>query len=142
MKDAEPSVDATDRDEDGAGLASGLRALLVGLFRLVMVEARLCGYTALAMIGLCVATALLAVASWLFAGAALVMALAGLPAFSLAGALLTVALSHLGLAVLIFCRLRRIARDLTFRESRASVHQIASRLRSPMDHPTQRARQE
>lgn len=101
-----------------------LKTMSADMVRLVVVEARLFGHTVLAMIGLTVTVALLLAGGWLFAGAALAMLLAGLQAFSLAGALLTVALVHLVLAGLAFWRLRYITRDLTFRESRASVNSL------------------
>lgn len=124
-------MNEADSPRDAAGGSDGiwrithiLRTISSDMVRLVVVEARLFGHTVLAMIGLTVIMALLLAGGWLFAGAALAMLLASLQAFSLAGALLTVALAHLVFAGLTFWRLRYITRDLTFRESRASVNSL------------------
>lgn len=127
-----------DHDPDGDDEPIGditeiLKALVADLARVVVVETRLFGHTVLAMIGLTVAIALLLVAGWLFAGAALVVALANLQAFNLMGALLVVTLGHLVLATLAFWRLRHITRDLTFRESRASVNSLLAQTRALVD---------
>lgn len=129
-----------DRADDTAAGIEGIReipravkAISADMIRLVVVEARLFGRTALTMIGLTVAIALLLAGGWLFTGAALVMALASLHAFSAAGALLTVALVHVAVAALAFWRLRHITRDLTFRESRASVSSLLTQARSSDD---------
>ncbi len=127
----------SSQDAGGGGRSDGiqyitriLKIMSADMVRLVLVEARLFGHTALKMIGLTVVTAMLLVSSWLFVGAALVMTLASLQAFSLTGALLTVALAHLVLAALAFWRLRHIARDLKFSESRASVNSLLNHARS------------
>ncbi|MGM0671336.1 MAG: hypothetical protein ACQETY_04335 [Pseudomonadota bacterium] len=120
-----------DGDNEHTGdITTILKALLADLARVVAVETRLFGHTVLAMLGLTVAIALLLVAGWLFAGAALVVALASLQAFNLMGALLIVTLAHLVLAALAFWRLRHITRDLTFRESRASVNSLLAHAKS------------
>ncbi|PWG65851.1 hypothetical protein [Sediminicurvatus halobius] len=133
MTEAERSEDAAADGDGLRDIAGAVKALSADMARLVLVEAQLFGHTALAMIGLAVAIALLLVGAWLFSGAALVVALTGLQAFSATGALLTVALAHLALAGLALWRLRHITRDLTFRESRASVNGLLARARSPGD---------
>lgn len=132
--------DESDPSRDAAGDSNGIRditrmlkAISADMVHLSVVEARLFGHTALAMIGLTVVIALLLVGGWLFTGTALVVALADLQAFSLTGALLTVALTHVVLAALAFWRLRHIARDLTFRESRAAINTLLTRGRSLVD---------
>ncbi|WP_029681339.1 hypothetical protein [Thioalkalivibrio sp. ALR17-21] len=124
-------------NEDSQDITSLLKTVFADLARVVAVESRLFGYTLLVMLGLVVAIALLLVASWLFAGAALVVALANLQAFSLMGALLAVTLAHLVLAGLTFWRLHHITRDLTFRESRASVNSLLAHAKSVGDAPDQ-----
>jgi hypothetical protein len=133
MKETDPTRDAADRTDSIRDTTRILKTLSADMIRLVMVEARLFGHTALAMIGLTVLIALLLVSSWLFAGAALVIMLAGLQAFNLTGALLTVALAHVALAALAFWRLRYITRDLAFRQSRASVNSLLTHARSFVD---------
>ncbi|TDY01754.1 hypothetical protein [Thiohalophilus thiocyanatoxydans] len=142
MKETDPSRDEAD-EHDGIGdIIRLLKALSADMVRLVLVEARLFGHTALVMIGLTVLMALLLVTSWLLIGAALVMTLASLQAFSLTGALLTVALAHLVLVALLFWRLRYMTRDLTFRESRASVNNLFTHARSIVDPAGQRPEDE
>ena len=134
MKKVDPFEEDPANESDGIGnITRVLRALSADMVRVVTVEAQLFGHTALTMIVLSLVIALLLVGGWLFAGAALVMALASLQAFSLTGALLTVALAHLVLAALAFWRLRHITRDLTFRESRASVNSVLTHARSLVD---------
>lgn len=133
MKEADPSQDAAKVTDDIRDITHILKTVSADMARLVMVEARLFGYTVLSMIGLTLVAALLLVCSWLFIGAALVIALADLQAFSLTGALLTVALAHLALAALAIWRLRYISRDLTFRESRASVNSLINPTQSQAD---------
>lgn len=133
MKEAETLQDAANASGDIRDITQILKAMAADIVRLVGVEARLFGHTVLAMIGLAAVMALLLVSSWLFIGAALAVALASLQAFSLTGALLTVALTQLVLAALIFWRLRHITRDLTFRQSRASVNSLLSHARPPAD---------
>jgi len=128
-----PSRDAAGGSDDTRDIVSILKSMSADMVRLVVVEARLFGHTALTMIGLTVVMTMLLVSSWLFIGAALAMALASLQAFSLTSALLTVALAHLGLAALAFWRLRYITRDLKFRESRASVNSLLDHARSLVD---------
>lgn len=142
MKEADLSHDLADGSTDAIrDISHLLKTISADMLRVVGLEARLFGHTVLAMIGLTVVIALLLVAGWLFAGAAVVMALAGLQVFSLAGALLTVALGHLALAALAFWRLRYITRDLTFRESRASVNSLLTHARSTVG-PAEQAPQE
>lgn len=124
MKDNNPTQNATEVNDGIRDTTGMLKNLSADMARLVLVEARLFGHTLLAMLGLTLVIALLLVSSWLFIGAALVVALASLQAFSLTGALLTVALLHLLLAALAMWRLRYITRDLTFRQSRASIHRL------------------
>jgi hypothetical protein len=138
MKEADTSQDAVGEIDGIRDFAHILKTMSADMVRLVAVEARLFGHTALAMIGLTLVVALLLVGSWLFIGAALAMALASLQAFSLTGALLTVALAHLVLAALAFWRLRYITRDLTFRESRASVNSLLTHARSLGDDAVRR----
>lgn len=133
MKEADPFQDTAKVTDDIRDITRILKTVSADMVRLVMVEARLFGHTVLAMIGLTLVAALLLVCSWLFIGAALVIALASLQAFSLTGALLTVAMAHLVLAALAFWRLRYITRDLTFRESRASVNSLINPTRSQAD---------
>lgn len=130
MKESDCGQGDQDPVAEGGDITHSLKAMSADMVRLVLVESRLFGLTALAMIGLSLVMALLLVSSWLFVGAALVMALASLQAFNLMGALLTVALAHLLLAALAFWRLRHIAGDLGFRESRASVNGLLGRARS------------
>jgi len=141
MTETDPSRDDADQGDGIRDITRILKSLSADMVRLVVLEARLFGHTALAMIGLTVVMALLLVSSWLLIGAALVMALASLQAFSLTGALLTVALAHLVLAALVFWRLRYITRDLTFRESRASVNSLLTQARSLVDAAGQRPRE-
>lgn len=142
MKDTDSSRDEADENDGTRGITRILKALSADIVHLVLVEARLFGHTALVMVGLTVVMALLLVSSWLFIGAALVNMLASLQAFSLTGALLTVALAHLVLAALIFWRLRYMIRDLTFRESRASVNSMLAHARSLLDAAGQGQRPE
>lgn len=133
MREAESSQDPDGGSNDILGIAHILKAMSADMVRLVVVEARLCGHTALAMIGLTLVIALLLVGGWLFTGAALVVALTSLQTFSLPGAMLTVALAHLVFAALAFWRLRYIRRDLAFRESRASVNNLLNNVQSLVD---------
>lgn len=133
MKEDDFTRKEGDASEEVSGIPQALKTLSADMLRVVMVEARLFGHTVLAMIGLAVMIALLLVGGWLFAGAALVMALSSLQLFSLTGAILTVALVHLLLAALALWRLRYIARDLTFRESRASVNSLRIHARAVGD---------
>ncbi|WP_019627367.1 hypothetical protein [Thioalkalivibrio sp. AKL10] len=133
MKETDPSQDEDGGHDRSQDITQILKTLAADIARLLAVEARLFGHTVLMMIGLTVMIALLLVGGWLFAGASLVVALASLQAFSLTGALLTVTLAHLVLAALAFWRLRHITRDLTFRESRASVNSLLVQARSLVD---------
>lgn len=133
MKEGDSSQDADGGSNDILGIAHILKNMSADIVHLVMVEARLCGHTALAMIGLTLVIALLLVGGWLFTGAALVVSLTSLQTFSLPGAMLTVALVHLLFAALAFWRLRYIRRDLTFRESRASVNNLLNNVQSLID---------
>ncbi|QEW07523.1 phage holin family protein [Nitrincola iocasae] len=123
---------ASDKDniED---ITSIFRTLSADMLHLVVVETKLFGHTLLAMIGLSLVIALLVIGGWLFTGAAVAMALVSLQAFSLTSALLTVALINLVLATLTFWRLRYITRDLTFRQSRASVNSLITHARTVVD---------
>lgn len=133
MKEAEPTQHADGESNGMLDIADLLKTMLADIVHLAVVEARLCGHTALAMIGLTVVIALLLVAGWLFTGAALVVALTSLQAFNLIGAMLAVALAHLVFAALAFWRLRYIRRDLSFRESRASVNNLLTNAQSLVD---------
>ena len=133
MKEADLSEDTAAESDCTLGITHLLQTMSADMARLVAVEARLFGHTVLAIIGLTVVIALLLVGGWLFAGAAVVMALASLQAFNPTGALLAVALAHLVLSALAFWRLRHITRDLTFRESRASVNSLLTQARFPVD---------
>lgn len=133
MTEPDSSQDIADGIEDIRDIARTVKNLSADMVRVVGVEARLFGYTVLVVIGLAVIIALLLVGGWLFIGAAAVMALASLQVFNPTGALLTVALAHLALAALAYWRLRRITRDLTFPESRASVNSLLDHARSPAD---------
>ncbi|MBE0486827.1 hypothetical protein, partial [Marinobacter sp.] len=124
MSDTNPSQNLADANEEAQDITAILMTMSADLVRLLVLEVRLFGHTVLAMLALTVIMALLLVGGWLFIGAAVVMVLASLPMFNLAGAMLTVALAHLIIAVLMFWRLRFITRDLTFRESRASVNSL------------------
>lgn len=107
-----------------------LRSMPADMISLAMVETQLFGSTALTMLKLCVMIGLLLVAGWLFTSTAAVIILDGLNNVSLLGAVVTVALCNLFLAVLLIWRLRHIARDLTFRESRSSVFTLLAHARS------------
>lgn len=133
MKEDDLAREEGGDGEDVLGIPHVLKALSADILRVVMVEARLFGHTLLAMIGLTVIIVLLLVGGWLFAGAALVVVLSSLQIFSLAGAILAVALVHLLLAALAVWRLHYIARDLTFRESRASVNSLLNHARAVGD---------
>jgi uncharacterized membrane protein YqjE len=133
MKEADLSQAVADGTDDVREITRILKTMSVDMVRLIGLEARLFGYTVLAMIGLTVMIALLLVGAWLFAGAALVAMLASFQVFNLMGALLTVALAHLLLAALAYWRLRHITRDLTFRESRASVNGLLNQAQSPLE---------
>lgn len=125
--------DAAGENDDNRDTTRILKTLLADMARLVIVEAKLFGHTVLAMVGLTLVIAMLLLGGWLFTGAGLVVALANLQAFSLMDALLTVALAHLVLASLACWRLRVIIRDLTFRESRASMNSLLVQARSAGD---------
>ncbi len=129
MKKTEPR-DAADSIGD---ITHILKTISTDMMRLLLVEARLFGHTALTMIVLSLVIAVLLVGGWLFTAVALVVALSSLQVFSLMSALLTVALAHLVLAAMVFWWLRRITRDLTFRESRASVNVLLGHARSLID---------
>ncbi|SFW97568.1 hypothetical protein SAMN02745752_00003 [Marinospirillum alkaliphilum DSM 21637] len=134
MKDnVHPSLVKPHSSDGIIGLIHLIRSMLADLLKLIAVEAKLFGYTALTMVALSLSIALLMVGGWLFAGVALVMVLANLSVFSLTGALLAVALLHLVLAALVFWRLVFITRDLTFRESRASMDNLLTHARTLVD---------
>lgn len=130
MSATEPDQDAVDDIRD---IANTLKTMSTDMGHLVAVEARLFGLTALVMVRLCLMIVLLTVAGWLFAGAAAVLSLASLQVFSLTGALVTVALVNFVLAALACWRLRYVARDLIFGESRASVNTLLTHARSLLD---------
>lgn len=125
-----PDPDTDEVSDDRSGIASlrdftrALSAIAGDAARLIAVDARLCGRTALAMIGLTVIAALLLVGGWLFIGAAAVLLLTEIEGFSPAGAVMTVGAAHIALAALAGWRLRYIARDLTFRQSRATLRSL------------------
>lgn len=131
MKDTDPSQHKTLQSEGIIDIIRLLKSMSVDMLNLVVVEAKLFGYTVLTMMTLSLSIALLMVGGWLFTAVALV--LANLPAFSLTGALLTVALLHLVLAALVFWRLLFITRDLTFRESRTSMDSLLTHARTLVD---------
>lgn len=133
MKDTDPSQHKTLQSEGIIDIIRLLKSMSVDMLNLVVVEAKLFGYTVLTMMTLSLSIALLMVGGWLFTAVALVMVLANLPAFSLTGALLTVALLHLVLAALVFWRLLFITRDLTFRESRTSMDSLLTHARTLVD---------
>ena len=132
MKEKDTTHAAIGKGEGLRDIPHMLKALSADMTSVLVVEARLFGHTALAMIGLIVVMALLLVSGWLFIGAALTLTLASLQAFSLTGALMIVALAHLVLASLAYWRLRLIIRDLAFLESRASLKTLATLGRSLM----------
>lgn len=142
MKQSDHTQDTAGGSDGNRDITGILKSMSADMVRLVVVEARLFGHTVLAMLGLTVVVALLLVSSWLFIAAALAVALASLQAFSLTGALLTVALAHLALAALVLWRLRYITRDLTFRESRASVNSLLTHARSSLVDVTERQPEE
>lgn len=142
MSDTNPSQNPADADEEAQDITGILMTMSADLVRLVVLEVRLFGHTVLAMLALTVIMALLLVGGWLFIGAALVVALASLPVFNLAGAMLTVALAHLAIVVLMFWWLRFITRDLTFRESRASVDGLVNHARLVVGAAVQQAVQQ
>ncbi len=133
MKEVDSTQHTTEPSDDIRDITHNLKTLSADMARLVLVEARLFGHTVLAMFALTLVVALLLVCSWLFIGAAVVVTLASLQAFSLTGALLTVALAHLVLVALALWRLWYITRDLTFRESRASINSLLNHARSQAD---------
>ena len=110
--------------EDPSDVSRLLKLLFADILRMVVVETRLFGHTALAMMALTILIPLLLGGAWLFAGAALVIGLTNLEYFSLPGALLVVAMIHLVFAALAFWRRRYITRDLMFRDSRASANSL------------------
>ncbi len=101
-----------------------LGAIAGDVVRLIAVDARLCGRTVLAMIGLTVIAALLLVGGWLFIGVAAVLLLNQLEMFSPVGATMTVGAAHIAFAALAVWRVRFIASDLTFRQSRATLRSL------------------
>ena len=140
MKESDPSQDAAT-----GGIWSItriLKTMSADMTHLLVLEAQLFGRTALAMIGLMVAMALLLVSGWLFLAAALTLALASLPALGLVGALLTMALAHLVLAALAYWLMRRGMRDLAFRESRASLGTLITLARALAGGARQRPEEE
>lgn len=127
MKEADSTQNAINGIRD---IMSILKSIPADMLSVVMVEAKLFGYTSLAMFKLCVVIGLLLIAGWLFSGAAAAVALESLQAFNLTGALVLVALFNLMLAALLIWRLRHMARDLTFRESRVSANALLAHARS------------
>lgn len=85
MNNADPSRHAAAANEEAQDITGLMITLSADLARLVGLEARLFGYTVLAILALTVVIALLLVGGWLFIGAALVMSLASLQVFSLGG---------------------------------------------------------
>lgn len=107
-------------------LVSTLGAIVSDLVRLIAVDARLCGRTVLAMIGLTVIAALLLVGGWLLVATAAVLLLSELEGVSPAAAFLAVGGVHMAMAGITVWWLRSLARDLTFRQSRATLRSFVS----------------
>jgi len=105
-------------------LGANVGAVVADVMRLLGVDARLCGHTALVMLALTVIAALLFAGGWLLAATAAVLMLGELDGVSLAGAFLIVGGVHIVIAGLVVWRLRVIARDLTFQQSRASLRRL------------------
>jgi hypothetical protein len=105
-------------------LGAAVGAVVADVMRLLSVDARLCGHTVLVMIALTVIAALLLAGGWLLAATAAVLMLSQLESVSPAGAFLAVGGVHIMLAGLVVWRLRVISRDLTFQQSRASLHRL------------------
>ncbi|KGK43391.1 hypothetical protein LH51_00285 [Nitrincola sp. A-D6] len=126
MKESEPTQDTTANKLAFSDIVLIIKNLLADMAHLVVIETKLFGHTLLAMIWISLIIALLLLGGWLFTGAALAMALASLQVFNLTSALLMVAFINLVLATLAIWRLRYITRDLTFRESRASLNNLVS----------------
>lgn len=108
-------------------LAAALLAMVSDTRRLLAVDARLCAITAVSMLALALIASLLLVATWLLANAGAALFLVRLEVFTPATAFLLVAGVNLLVAVLLGLRLRSIARDLTFRQSRAAIGSIMSK---------------
>lgn len=134
MKEADATENMTNSIRDVMNI---LKSMPVDMISLAMVETQLFGNTALAMLKLCVVIGLLLVAGWLFTNTAAVIILEGLSEISFLGAVVTVALCNLALAALLIWRLRHIARDLTFRESRSSVTTLLAHARALVDSNTE-----
>lgn len=138
MKEADSTQSATNGIRD---IMNILKSIPADMLSVVMVEARLFGFTVLAMFKLCVVIGLLLIAGWLFAGTAAVVALESMQAFNLLGALTVVALINLVLAALLIWRLGHMARDLTFRESRVSANALLAHARSVVNNSGQEQQQ-
>lgn len=138
MKDTDSTQSTTTGILD---IMSILRSIPADMLSLVAVEARLFGYTVLAMFKLCILIGLLLIAGWLFAGTAAVVVLESLQIFNLIGALAVVALLNLMLAALLIGRLGHIARDLSFRESRVSASTLLAHARSVVNDTEQEQQQ-
>lgn len=127
--DDQPSSAGTDA---GAGsvpeslqiLAATVVAMASDLARLFALDARLCGRTILAMIALTVVGALLLTGGWLYLSASAVMLLSRFEMLGIAGATALVGCLHVALAGAVWWRLRLIARDTTFRQSRATLRRL------------------
>lgn len=123
---AEPAGAREDVITRTRGLAEALTGMVGDTARLLAVDARLCASTALAMLALALIASLLVVATWLLANAGAALFLVRLEIFTPATAFLAVAGVNLLVAVLLGLRLRSIARDLTFQQSRAAIGSILS----------------
>jgi hypothetical protein len=121
-----PEGERDDVVERTRQLAEGLLAIVGDTARLLAVDARLCASTALTMVLLALAASLLAVATWLLANAGIALLLVRLDVFTPASAFLAVAALNLIAALLLALRLRAIARDLTFRHSRAAIGSLVA----------------
>lgn len=128
--EADPtSADAPAQGEIDA-LVRTLRALASDSTELLATDARLFLQTVLIMLASAVVIAVLVVSVWLYLGlsaALLAIQIAGMPAWL--GVLLAAVGNLLAMGALLLW-LRRLAGDLTFRETRAAIGNLLSRGRA------------
>lgn len=130
MKESDSTENAAESIRD---IMRMIKAIPADVLKVFMIEVRLFGHTARAMLKLCILIGLLLAAGWLFVGASVVVALESLQAFNLISALALVGVLNLVLAGLFIWWLKRMVRDLTFRETRCSVDTLLGHARSAVE---------
>jgi hypothetical protein len=129
----------TEGIEDSRRTAELLGLLASDLIGLAGLEFKLFGHTLVALSVLAAMMLLMLAGGWLFLTAAVAVALTSMQAFSVVGALLTVAALHLLLLGLMLWRTTFLNRDLTFRATRSSFLDLATRMKNPssaaVQHP-------